>query len=341
MKEYKGKPLAYLDHNILDFFIKNKETEFEESLKEQCQIVFSDESLQEIKRSVGYEKEFLEVLKRIEANYIKIILEQPGFVITDRVQIDKVDIELLFNQYCQNDSLYAGSLKAFNQFSFKLSGGKKGTGISDINNEMLLSFKKLMNGLINSSQELGEIGSKDEELLRSLCVSLEEDFEASLNELEKNIKKNVDDDVNWNPIKDLRDQAKLGPRELNNIAAPRVLEKIWKEYKKVSLKDHKELDLETFFGLRKNPINPKKPYFTHQKITNIYGILNAIGYWPDSKVDVERRFMASMSDNSHASIASFCDFLFSADRNLVKKVFAAYEYLGVITKVYHVDFDKS
>ena len=62
-------------------------------------------------------------------------------------------------------------------------------------------------------------------------------------------------------------------------------------------------------------------------------MLNTLGYFPDSKVHKEERFVAAMSDNSHASMASFCALLLSRDKNFVKKVQAVYEYLDVPTEV--------
>ena len=65
-------------------------------------------------------------------------------------------------------------------------------------------------------------------------------------------------------------------------------------------------------------------------------MLNTLGYYPDSKVHKERRFIAAMSDNSHASIASFCNILLSNDESFIKKVSAAYEYLEISTLAQHV-----
>jgi len=41
---YKGKPTAYLDHNILDLFVKYELSAFLEELKNQFQIIYSDET---------------------------------------------------------------------------------------------------------------------------------------------------------------------------------------------------------------------------------------------------------------------------------------------------------
>jgi|GEM_PF-6399669 len=54
MEEYKGKPLAYLDHNILDRFVKNLRKNLEERIASEYQVVFSDENSKEINKSGSY-----------------------------------------------------------------------------------------------------------------------------------------------------------------------------------------------------------------------------------------------------------------------------------------------
>ncbi|MCV3264890.1 hypothetical protein OGZ01_30145 [Vibrio harveyi] len=59
---YQGKQTVYLDQNILDLFVKHGLGEFGLMLSREYQVIYSDESLKEIKRSVGYEDKFLNVL---------------------------------------------------------------------------------------------------------------------------------------------------------------------------------------------------------------------------------------------------------------------------------------
>lgn len=137
-------------------------------------------------------------------------------------------------------------------------------------------------------------------------------------------------------VKDFRSAVGVGPVQLNNIQPPDVLRKIWNLFQKVPPYNEMNQTIDEFFGLARNPIYPEKPYFKHQKVTSIYNMLNTLGYYPDSKVHKERRFVAALSDQSHASIASFSEFLFSRDENFNRKVRAAYEYLGIPTQVQHV-----
>ncbi|MBQ0794209.1 MAG: hypothetical protein KBT81_16785, partial [Oleispira antarctica] len=117
---------------------------------------------------------------------------------------------------------------------------------------------------------------------------------------------------------------------------PNVLVKIWNELKKTPPYFDNVIDIDDFFQLKKNPIYPEQPYYKHQKVTAIYNMLNTLGYYPDSNVHKERRFTAAMSDNGHASIASFSNILLSNDESFIKKVRVAYEYLEISTIAQHV-----
>ncbi len=63
MDHYSGKPTAYLDQNILDVLRKHNPIDFKDELLEKYQIVYSDETLKEIKRSGQNHEEFLKILQ--------------------------------------------------------------------------------------------------------------------------------------------------------------------------------------------------------------------------------------------------------------------------------------
>jgi hypothetical protein len=181
-----------------------------------------------------------------------------------------------------------------------------------------------------------------EEIQRQLQIYTKEmssHYKATLEKTENMMLENIEDDKNWDGIKDFRSQVGIGPKQLNNIEPPNVLFKIWDKLKTLPTYSQTNMDIDDLFQLNKNPIYPEQPYFKHQKVTVIYNMLNTLGYYPDSKVHKERRFIAAVSDNSHASIASFCNFLLSNDEHFIKKVNAAYEYLEIPTLAKHVVFN--
>lgn len=53
---YTGQAMIYLDQNVLDMAVKGYDPEFFTSLSEPFQIIYSDDTLREIKRSNQPEK---------------------------------------------------------------------------------------------------------------------------------------------------------------------------------------------------------------------------------------------------------------------------------------------
>jgi len=331
--QYQGKPTAYLDQNILGLFVEDDYYDFAEKLKANFQIVFSDETLKEIKRSGNHSNKFLSVLKDLEAYHLKLILKLPEFKETGKATLTKCDPVETFQEYCKSYSEYEDIQVAMEQWLFKFSGGRTGEGIAEIHNEQKTAFSELMRGMKSQLQDLSkEVPSIDlffDEYEKEMSSKLS----GVLDETERLLKENIADDKFWSGIKDFRAATGLGPKELNNIDSPGVLTKIWEKYKTLPPFNSMNIGVEEFFGLKQNPIYPDRPYFKHQKVNTIYNMLNTLGYWPDSKVHKERRFISALSDNSHASMASFCNVLISRDKAFVKKVRAAYEYLEMPTLV--------
>lgn len=328
--KYSEKPTLYIDHNILDLFVKNGIGSFGRVLMDNFQIVYSDETLKEVRRSTGYEKNFLNVIKDLGSYHLKIIVEQPGFIITDKATITSRDVFEAFEECCINDNEYGSFEKSMKQWLFKFSGGRSGDSISDIHEEQVAAFSKLMAEMLDKGNKLPDEMRKQIKEYSELKMK---QYKSTLQELEDTISKDIPYTKEWNGIKSYRDSVGIGPKKLNNIEPPKVIEKIWNTFKAKLPEDDQINNLEDFFQIRNNPIYPDRPYHLHQKITVMYNILNTIGYFPDSEVHKERRFFAAMSDNSHASMASFCNLLLSRDQNFVKKVRAVYEYLEVPTAV--------
>jgi len=333
---YEGNPTVYLDQNVLDFFTKRGLGEFGQLLINDYQVVYSDETLKEIRRSKGFEESFLNVLKDLEANYLKLIVEKPHFTITDKATISVRDPFYVYEEYCKNSDDGVDMEHAMQQWLFKFSGGRKGDSLNDIHNEQISAFSRLIDSIMENSDELPE---KTQRKLQIYTKEMMSQYKKILEETESMMLDNIEDDKSWDGIKDFRSQVGIGPKQLNNIEPPNVLVKIFDKFKELPDYSQSNMDIDDFFQLKKNPIYPEQPYFKHQKVTGIYNILNILGYCPDSKVHKERRFIAAVSDNGHASIASFCDFLLSNDEHFIKKVSAAYEYLEIPTLAKHVELN--
>ena len=335
--QYQGKPTTYLDQNILDLFVDGEYKEFAEKLKSSFQIVYSDETLKEIKRSGDYSDKFLSVLRDLSAYQLKLVLEQPEFKETDKATLTNRDPFDAFEEYCENVKEYDYIQSSMEQWLFKFSGGKSGVGIAEIHNDQKEAFSSLMKELKAQLHEFSDEIPNIDSLFEEYENEMTSNLASSLDETERILKENIQDDKNWSGIKDLRNATGLGPIELNNIEPPDVLNQIWEKYRNIPPYKEMDIGIGEFYGLKKNTIFPDRPYFKHQKVTAIYNILNSLGYWPDSEVHKERRFVSALSDNSHASLASFCHVLFSRDKAFVKKVQAAFEYLEIPTFVQLVE----
>ena len=330
---YEGKPIAYLDQNILDLFVDGGYQKFLEKLVSNCEIVYSDETLKEIKRSGDHSHKFLSVLTKLEASHLKLILEQPEFKETDRATLTKRDPFEAFQAYCENMKAYEDIQVSTEQWLYKFSGGNTGVGISEIHDNQKIAFSNLMGDLKIQLQEISDDIPNIDALFDEYQNEMTSNIANSLDETERLMKENTQGDQNWSGIRDLRKATGIGPKQLNNLKSPEIIKQIWGEYKKTPVYSSMDIDMEEFYGLKVNPIFPDRPYFKHQKATGIYNMLNSLGYWPDKGVHKERRFIAAMSDNSHASMASFCHILFSRDEAFIKKVKAVYEYLEIQTSV--------
>lgn len=330
--QHSVKPTAYLDQNILDQFVKYGIGNFGQHLK-PFQVVYSDETLAEIKRSIGYEKKFLQVLKDFDAFHLKILIEQPGFITTDKAVITDRDVFGAFEEFCSNNGGDDNIGKALSQLLFKFSGGRAGDSISDIHAELIDSFSQIMNEMRGDADEFP---TKIKDQIEEYAVAMKNHLKTTLQELERTIAKDIPNTSNLNAIKLYRDATKIGPKKLNNIKPPKVIDKIWAMYKPLPQINSHYRGLEDFFQIRSTT---EKSLHLHQKVTAMYNVLNTIGYFPDTEVHEETGFVRFMSDNSHASMASFCTLLLSRDKNFVKKVKAVYEHLGVPTEVLLIKFN--
>jgi hypothetical protein len=339
LPQYHGKPTVYLDQNILDLFVKDIALDFASTLRNDYQVVYSDETLKEVKRSGAHAPRFLKILNKFEALQLKICFDQPGFIETDRATLTPRDAFEAYDEYCQNMACYSDIQNAMEQWLFKFCGGRVGDNISLIHAEQKEVFSSLMDLMCENAAELSDDVPEIEDILNECRVQMETKLCVTLDETERLMKQNIVDDKNWSGIKDFRNAVKLGPKELNNITPPNVLQKIWNEYRAIAPYSTMSNNIEDFFGLSKNAIYPDRPFFKHQKVVAIYNMLNTLGYYQDSKVHKERRFTASLSDTSHASLASFCNILISRDEYFVNKARAAYEFLEISTLVQFVNLE--
>lgn len=315
--------LAYLDHSILDRMTKGDPRGVAKLLRlANLTPVFSTENLAEIQRSGGYERAFLEVLDRIEARYLVPVLDQQ-FMLTGSAEIREV---------CASDA-YAAYLKDVEplpELGFgltallqKLYGGRPDQSFKDI----LTGGAGELTAMLESALE-GQPKLEDD--LRAAFADVAALLPDAIHQQYSGIVAQLDAEPGAD-VKQFDQTTALGPKVLNNIQRPNVVRKVWDRLRAVLPEGAP--DLETFFGIKPLPFEAgaERERTTVEKVNAIYHRLNFVGYYRDSKMSRQRRFVASFSDMTHAGFASFCHVLICSDEDFVMKAAAAYEYLAIPT----------
>ncbi len=334
-KSYDGKPTAYLDHNVLDIFVNNRDLPFASELKEKYQIIYSDETLKEIKRTGDNGSHFLEVLESLEAMHLKIFVTE-NFKVTDQAVLKESSPFDAFKNYCANiEPIYEAMEKATAQSLLKFHGGRTGSDLDEINREQIDSFGGLMNYISDRANEVKDLVPGIDAAVSSYTNEMQNSFNEALAQSTSELRKHIEDELNYSGVQAYRNHMKVGPKQLNNIKPPYIIEKIWEIYKSLDGYSENNFSIEQFLGISRNPIYNREMYL-HEKVTSAYNVLNVIGYHPDSKMKDDRRFTAAMSDAGHAAIASFSHYLFSRDAAFIHKTRAVYEYLNIKTQVIEV-----
>ncbi|MDP0499498.1 MAG: hypothetical protein Q7P63_05290 [Verrucomicrobiota bacterium JB022] len=327
------KPTLYLDQNVLDMFVKRGVESTLNAIRKQYQVVYSDVTLQEIKNSGPWSDAFIKLLIRLDAAYLRIRVEN-GYQVTGEAFILKEDPAVVYEGYLEDEGPMLVQ-QIMTPFLVKLYGGNTNQSLSDIGNREALLFEELLSVLANSSELFGDENPMIAQRIQEHVVMLNDNFRKAINERNEKMKDMVDEAGCRSMVKDYRAAIKVDPKVLNNIKSPKIIEKIWSLVKDQD--SFKGLSVDDFLGISRHPTQ-ERHQFLFEKVSTIYNALNFIGFYPDSKMNIERRMIAALGDADHASRACFAREFWSADSNLVKKTKAIYEYLNIGTIVTEVKF---
>lgn len=345
--EHSGKPLAYLDQNILDLFSEYKEkpilsrdSDFFRYLKEEVQAVYSPITLEEIYRSVikgkssKYCVEFLDILRELNAHYIALTTNEHG-TLTNTIFRSWDDPLVHFNNYIENNFLNK-MINPSTKNLFALYGGVK--DFKTFEYEQIEAFDNLLLFLEKSLSDLKNSTYKDDYLLSEIekfkvkIPNLMNQRDKYKSYIQRSVRHLEESNKEKSPHKSLRESLNINHDNLQKIKLPNALNQIWK----LLQENNPELEnneLDDFFQL-KNLIGSGQEYYIFQKVNQIYTILNLIGYYQDEGLHKEKRFIASFSDMSHASYGCFCEYLITRDEAFAQKTNVAYEYLNIATQVF-------
>lgn len=328
--------LAYLDHNVLDLMSKGDPDGVAAFIKRaRLTPVFSDENLEEIRRSRGFEQKILEVLERISAQYLTPILDN-RFKHTGHAEIRPANPYATYGAYVENVTILPRYECGLSVMLQKFYGGYQDQSFAEILSagagELYKLFMQLREDLDDTSEISDHLREQLDQVVASLQEHLKEEFASIALQL----------DAQTCPVvNNFEKEFGLGPKVLKNIKGPDVVRKVW------ALVHERipgvEADMEVFFGIKPYPFeaDADREKTTLEKVNGIYHQLNFLGYYRDSNMARQRRFTASFSDMTHAGLASFCHVLICRDEDLVMKAAAAYEYLGIGTQILHYGANNS
>jgi len=327
--------LAYLDHNVLDLMTKGDPHKVKDLLKDHnLTPVYSDETLKEIQRSIGYESKFLELLEEIEAKYVEPILDQ-NFKQTGQANIHSVLPKDIYKRFSENQSEGTSGDFGVSEMLLKFFGGQPDISFEEIFQKGAVDLQKHLNEALEGIEGISLDETIDIQSIKNLIEDLPQVMINQPSKMAEEL-----DGREESPVSEFEAKTGIGPVVLKNVAPPNVVEKVWQMLS--NIEGFSEIDMETFFGVKPHSFeeDSDRERTIQEKVNAIYHQLNFLGYYRDSKMKKDRRFRASFSDMTHAGIASFCHLFLCRDEDLVMKAAAAYEYLGVKTRILHYKANK-
>ena len=346
-KIYQGKPTLYLDQNILDKIVDYPILiEDDRFAGYNCQVIYSNETLNEIERS-GKPDKFLKVLESIKARRMVFEVDK-NFQITGAVIINPyINPFIVYKEYLSRDFVDEIASKIITnnmQFIFSLFSNETSNSISNYTNESRKSFDILHEKTLEVLESIK--GDTLEVYYQILEESIRKNFEEqsiqfdvaqnSILDSMSNTGMDLETNSGHDGIRELEAVTGIDGKYLNNIKPPKVLEKIYQKYTNSS--DTKHI---TDFYLLSDKIYGRNLY-KFEKVMNVYMILNILGYKRDKGFHKKyRRLISSNSDGQHLSYACYCDFIFSEDKSFIDKARAIFDFLNIGTEVVKVNFNIS
>lgn len=318
---------VYLDHNVLDAYLKGRVSNLTELISSKKGVaVYSKENLNEIRKSKGYENQFLTVLTQFKALFLDIEATSDGRL-TGEHHLVESDPFVEFKKFEEALADAPASNFGLDRLLQKFYGGDNDTSFTDIVDQGLGDLVEMLDKTLAECR--GEMPHEMLAGLEAKISALKEqavNHSAELGHMLANYKEKSSTTA-------FEIAVGVGPKQLNNILSPHVLQQIWGM---LSPSVSKNISFEQFFGLASAANNIQTPQSLIEKANAIYHALNFTGFYRDEGMKKLRRVHASGSDMTHAGYATACAWLITGDLNLAKKAEAIYEYLEINTKVHHV-----
>jgi len=330
-RTYVGKPTAYLDHNVLNYFLRYPEISAFEKIFEEHQIVYSDETLREVKRSEGEEIKFLNLLKKLGAMHFKIFVDD-NYQNTNEAIISDADPFEHYARACSEMDIAEQIYTATNSTLRKFYGDSSLPKIDELDEQQNLDFSRILENLIRDLSNTNALTNQQFHTIKEYILRTHR-HQKTLQQQSTMMMLSYEDDDHSSIVNAYRAAVGIGPKELNNIKGENIIEQIWNLHKNLDGYKNNDFSIEDFLGISYIPPNLDGSIPISSKIISAYNVLNVIGYHTDSNLKLSRRFTAATSDANHTALASYADTLFSSDIGMIKKGRAIYEYLDIQTKI--------
>lgn len=284
-------------------------------------MVYSDENLNEISKSVGFEQSFLSLLSALNAKHLHLILDDK-FRSTDRASIETVEPAAAYAAYIANRDGTTSFDGGLGDLLKKFYGGHPNKSFEQIlqssGRELTHQFEKAVQEL--SSDET--IPWADVEALARLLPDAKREMTLLFGALAQQL----DAENSSANVKAIDEHFVLGPRALNNLTGHGIVQQIWTLLAEKSPDASSTCD--KFFGaVRPHGISDDEPWTKLQQVNAVYHQLNFLGYWRDE--NMHERFDAHFNDLTHMGMASFCHAFLTGDKRQFLKAAATYEYLDI------------
>jgi hypothetical protein len=145
--------LVYLDHTYLDLFVKGRLTNFPRE-KRGIRIVpvYSQETLEEISRSCGYERAFLDGLARLDAKYLVPHMVASRFA--DSANLLSVDPHAEYQEFLSSRADVGGVDVLLMELAQTLTGARPDRQAGDLLAELRRRGLAMGNDVLNRAKGL-------------------------------------------------------------------------------------------------------------------------------------------------------------------------------------------
>jgi hypothetical protein len=315
--------LLYLDHTYLDLLAKKRLPNFLREFRGVRIVpVYSRETLEEVARSKGHERSFLDALLSVNAKLLVPRMEAARF--TDEADLLEVDPHAEYQEFItsQIDVKYISLLLM--QLSQAFTGARPDLRTTDLLAELRRCGLGMAKDALDQAEGLG---------------ALPVDLQSRLHDLQRALESG-----DRPPPPDVKQPASVeqfdqhlagGSRHLNNMRPPKVVEQIWQQMPHARKAN---LSIGAFFGVE--CADGRKPSQA-EKVQSVFNMLGILGYFRDPRLQQNQRMESLMSDMGHVAFASYCHAFATRDNRLAKRSAAAYEFVGCPTVVLPLALEKN